>query len=583
MALGKLDQDFINLKIKFDKEQAEKSVKTIKQELRQAQEEALKLGRKFGENSKEANNAAKKVAQLKDEVGDFKQKVDALNPDKFARFSTATNGIVRGFQAAQGAAVLFGNESEDLQKSLVKLQAVMAFADGIQGVMDTTKAFSGLGNTIKNSVVKAFTTLKGAIIGTGIGALAIALGYVITNFDKVKAAVERFLPGLATLAKYVGVIVEKFTDWVGITSEEGRALDALTAKNNKANESIERQIKLLEARGGKDKEVFALRRQLIDNELAILRAKYRTEEGLTQEELKRFNDLKTEREILLIEETNRIKAEQDKQAKIIKDANDQKAKEREAERQKELQAQLDDIKMLNKMGKEREDATILQAQRMMTIKETGHKVETAADQEMNKKVQENLEQLKSFREKYQEWVKNHNRKATEEEKKFRKELNDLSIMAATSLVQTLQDLNNAYAGKSLEAQKKQFKINKALAISQTVINTYQSASSAAKVEPYPLGVALAGLAVIQGFARVKAIKDQTFEGETGNVSANTSGGGGSVSPRVASTGFTSIAPPTSPQRQTQTKTDPIQVYVLEKDIKKAGNSADNRQAKAIVK
>jgi hypothetical protein len=61
----------------------------------------------------------------------------------------------------------------------------MAFADGIQGVMDTTKAFSGLGNTIKGAVVKAFTTLKGAIIGTGIGALAIALGYVITNFDKI--------------------------------------------------------------------------------------------------------------------------------------------------------------------------------------------------------------------------------------------------------------------------------------------------------------------------------------------------------------------------------------------------------------
>ena len=53
---------------------------------------------------------------------DFNDRVKALNPDKFAKVQTIVQGVSRGFQAAQGAMALFGSESEDLQKTLVKIQ-----------------------------------------------------------------------------------------------------------------------------------------------------------------------------------------------------------------------------------------------------------------------------------------------------------------------------------------------------------------------------------------------------------------------------------------------------------------------------
>ena len=161
----------------------------------------------------------------------------------------------------------------------------------------------------------------------------------------------------------------------------------------------------------------------------------------------------------------------------------------------------------------------------------------------------------------------------------------MAVTAASSLVSTLQDLNQAFAGKSLAAQKRQFKINKALGIAETVINTYRAAQNAETVQPYPVGVALAALAVVSGLAKVATISKQTFQGEGGGggTSAGISGSGNSTT-RAATTGFTSIAPPTTASSpQSQVKTEPMKVYVLEKDIKKATNSADAREAKAIVK
>jgi hypothetical protein len=48
--------------------------------------------------------------------------------------------------------------------------------------------------------------------------------------------VLNFIPGLGKLADFVGNLVEKFTDFVGITSEADRVLEKLSKTNAKANE-----------------------------------------------------------------------------------------------------------------------------------------------------------------------------------------------------------------------------------------------------------------------------------------------------------------------------------------------------------
>ena len=107
-------------KVTIDASGAEKSVGSIKQQLREAQKELLAVSEKFGATSAEAVSAAKKVANFKDAIGDAKLLSDAFNPDaKFKSFSNALQGVVGGFAALQGAQALFGAESEEIGRAHV--------------------------------------------------------------------------------------------------------------------------------------------------------------------------------------------------------------------------------------------------------------------------------------------------------------------------------------------------------------------------------------------------------------------------------------------------------------------------------
>ena len=107
----------IALDINLNGKQAEQSVASFRQQLRIATQDLVAMSEKFGVTSVEAANAAKKVAGLKDAIGDAKALADTFNPDKkFVALSGALNGAVSGFSALQGAMGLFGSESEDVQK-----------------------------------------------------------------------------------------------------------------------------------------------------------------------------------------------------------------------------------------------------------------------------------------------------------------------------------------------------------------------------------------------------------------------------------------------------------------------------------
>jgi hypothetical protein len=180
----------VGFEIRGNGEQVTQSVKSIKAELREATQDAVNLSRKFGEFSPQALEAAQRVANLKDEIGDFKARVDSLNPDaKFTAFSSALQGVAGGFAGVQGAIGLFGTESAELEQQLLKVQSALAFSEGINSVLQSKDAFMNLGSVIKTRVVTAFSTLKGAIIATGIGALAVALGTVVAYWDEISDAI----------------------------------------------------------------------------------------------------------------------------------------------------------------------------------------------------------------------------------------------------------------------------------------------------------------------------------------------------------------------------------------------------------
>jgi hypothetical protein len=260
--------------------------------------------------------------------------------------------VARGFQAAQGAMALFGNQSEELEKTMVKLQGAMALAEGLEGLGAVQQKFMAIAGDIRGGVTKAFQSL-GRISTLALGGIGIVLTLVITNFDSLKKAVMSLIPGLSSMAKFVGGLVQQFTDWVGITSAQDRALEKLNKTTNKANEQLDREIALLQARGDQV-GVFNKQRQKLENDLAQARANYG--KNTEKEWGKIILDTKNALAVLKIEEQNfqneRVKAAGDKErerlAAIAKAKKEQQDKEDELNRnnktkEEKLQNELSEI------------------------------------------------------------------------------------------------------------------------------------------------------------------------------------------------------------------------------------------------
>lgn len=318
-------QEIVGIKIQVGgQEKILSSMGEIRKELKQAQFDVLKFSEAFGASSKEAIEAAKRVAQLKDAIGDAKDLVGAFNPDaKFKALSGAIQGVAGGFAALQGALGLVGVEGENVQKTLLKVQSALALSEGLNSVMASIDAFKNLGAVIKNTVVNAFSNLRNAIISTGILALVAGLGLLIANFDKVKETLNNLIPGFGKFANYVSNLITSITDFVGVTNEADRALDKLNKTTERGNESIDQRIKILSAQGGKEKEIYELSKQRNENEIDFLREKLKQKGKLSDEELKKFRDLKTEQAVLDAKEQKRV----DDAAKEAKKKADEKSKQ----------------------------------------------------------------------------------------------------------------------------------------------------------------------------------------------------------------------------------------------------------------
>ena len=225
-------------------------VKNFKTQLREAKIEAQQIVITFGEFSDEAIAAQKRVAELADKMEDFNDRVKALNPDKFAKVQTIVQGVSRGFQAAQGAMALFGSESEDLQKTLVKVQGAMALADGLEGLGKVQQQFLAIGKSIVGPVVTAFKTFgaaaRTAIASTGIGILLVALGGIVAYWDDIKMALT-------------GVNKE--------TEKLNKATNENLKSSKEQTEQFETQVNSLKLQGKSEKEIEALRIKAYDNEI----------------------------------------------------------------------------------------------------------------------------------------------------------------------------------------------------------------------------------------------------------------------------------------------------------------------------
>ena len=316
--------------------------KSLRGQLREAVQELAALQNSAGASAAEIAQAAKRAAELKDRIGDAKATIEAFDPDaKFKAFGQSLQGVAGAFAATQGALALVGVESAEVEKQLLKVQSALALSEGLNTVLASIDGFKNLGLVIKTNVlsafasmkaaaITAFTTMRGALIATGVGAFAIALGLIVSNFDAIKAAALRLIPGLGNIGKLFSGVVEKVTDFVGITNEAERSLDKFTKTAARRKESLEGEIKILEASGASEKVLSEKRKQLVVNDLNVLREKLKTTGKLSEEEMAKFRELKTD---LVVIDTKYNKSIVD----ANKSRNQQVSKDNQEARDKEFQ------------------------------------------------------------------------------------------------------------------------------------------------------------------------------------------------------------------------------------------------------
>ncbi len=130
---------------KGGKQDISKPTQSLKQQLREAIVEAQKLLTEGKKGTAEYRNAAKRVAEIKDNIQELNKTFEAFDPDNkfkvFANTAAAGAKIVQGYA---GAMAFLGVNSEDAQKTIAKLQGIMAFTDAISSLADLKDSYRDL-------------------------------------------------------------------------------------------------------------------------------------------------------------------------------------------------------------------------------------------------------------------------------------------------------------------------------------------------------------------------------------------------------------------------------------------------------
>lgn len=530
------------------------SLGSLKKQLREAQADVGALADKFGATSQQAIQAAKRAAELKDRIGDAKALTDSFNPDqKFKALTSSLAGVAGGFAAVQGAIGLFGVESKEVEKTLLKVQSAMALSQGLAAVGDSIDSFKNLGAVIKDVAGKAFGSLKAAIVSTGIGALVIGLGLLIANFDAVKKAVLNLVPGLGKVADFIGKLVNKVTDFVGITSEAGRATAKLLKDNDAALKASERNLEL----NGDKYDEYTQRKIKANNEFKKKQNEFIKDETLSEAEKNKF--IKEARE-----KANR---------EILKSDEDRNTKQNELRLAESKKREEEEKERLEKQNK-------IEAGRLAAIKAGDAYTELAI--ENRQKAAEKAAQLALKQAEDEEDEMEKNRKQMEADAQKEIDISNNKIIQSNRLAEI--DKKNAEIKRAeQEAQiglatstldiigglvDKNSVAGKSIAISQAIINTYQGASKAL-AQGGIFGPVAAAATIAAGLINVKKIISTKVPSAKGGGDVGGGGGGvpsisgaAPISPQGPETATTNI----SQQSINALGNQAMRAYVVETDV-----------------
>ena len=218
----------------------------LRQEIKKYQSEVLAAE----EGTEEWRQAIQKLGDAKHRLVDMNEMAKLATNDigeQLSALSSVGSGVASAFGAVQGVMTLVGKDTDNLQKQMVKMQAVMAIVQGAQGIDGMIKGLKGLSMTIKTlgANVKGLTQIMGKN-----GWLAVVLALAAALF-KLNQAIQN---GKALAVSY--------SHDIETLSNSMKAMLEINAMNDAATE---RQAKLMQAEGKTEADILQYK---LDQKLA---------------------------------------------------------------------------------------------------------------------------------------------------------------------------------------------------------------------------------------------------------------------------------------------------------------------------
>ena len=290
------------------------SVSPLQREFRQLRN-AIEGGKLSAE---ETEKALIRMGQVKGQIRDLAQQVNALDPErKFAAFAKIGSTVASGFAAAQAATALFGSENEDLVKTLVKVQAATALAQGLQGLAGMSKAIKEVSLAMKAfALSNPFTAILAAVVAVTVAVYAMVKSFSASarEMDRLKKAAEDLEQQLSNTQKF-------WADQLKLIEAQGASIEKLRAFTR---ESFKQQIEDLDQ---------------------AIKVKQRLAEKGDDEAIKELSKLEAEREHIITE--SRIS-----ELNFEKESNKQKEEEFKKTNDREIDFLKDKIKAEVKANEE---------------------------------------------------------------------------------------------------------------------------------------------------------------------------------------------------------------------------------------
>lgn len=242
--------------------QATTQFTSLRQELKSVREAMQIAAVTSGVLSDEYKKLKARAGELDDAIRDVNSDIKNAGSDTrgIDNVVGSISALAGGYSVVQGAAALFGEESEDLQRALLKVNAAMALATGLQQV---SNALQKEGSLIR---------LKDAIATYGQAAAQRVYAFVVGQSIGVMKAFRIALAstGIGLLVIGLVALISKLGGASRATKQLKKDLEALRAGTDAARETIQQEgevaIALLEERGVKQSKISKEKLQQLENE-----------------------------------------------------------------------------------------------------------------------------------------------------------------------------------------------------------------------------------------------------------------------------------------------------------------------------